>query len=85
MKLFMGKYYKDNRYNGKVFRAILCTFCNGRKVASYHKCLFRGMGMMPQLPLPHIISRAVGCLADSAIKEITELEYIAWKLEEVTS
>lgn len=74
--LKMGHYYRWTYSRNGVFQAKLCTFCNGKNVKNYYKCLFAGKGEIKVLGMN-------GCLDQShSIVEITEQEYNDHKLNE---
>ena len=76
----MGHFYRRIGPNGgSVHRANLCTFCNGRKVASYFwKCVNRERGSIL------IADRQLGdCSHAVEFIEITEQEYIQSKVEQM--
>lgn len=67
--ILVGKYY---RYAGKVYRAQLCQFCNGRKVTQYHRCLFLGSGVIRTKT--GSIFNCVG--SNNDIEEVSETEFL---------
>jgi hypothetical protein len=72
--LKMGHYYRWIYSPNAVFQAKLCTFCNGKNVTNYNKCIFAGKGEIRVLGM-------TGCLDQShSLVEITEQEYEARRL-----
>ena len=89
--LYMGKYYRVKcSPDSDIYRASLCTYCSMRKVANYHRCLFKGLGMIliPPRPPKHKCQdpiKLLGChpgvSRDLEIQEVTERDYITHQLQ----
>jgi hypothetical protein len=76
-----GKYYKLV-HSMDIIQAELCTFCALKNVVSYKYCLFKKRGML-KFPRGYDMLPLVGCIDSPSVIEVTEAEYMAFKIDQL--